>query len=73
MKNIQSRRRRTIVGPTLGDRARAVGNHPARPSLEPEQVDVCGWENEGGAGRSDLTGRPLETPRAASRVDPVCA
>jgi len=67
MKNIQARRRR-IVGPTLGDRARAVGNDLARLSLAPEQVDVCGWENEGGAGRLDLDGRALEAPGAASRV-----
>jgi hypothetical protein len=68
MKHIQARRRRRIVGPTLGDRARPVGNDPARLSLEPERLDVCGWENEGGAGRSDLDGRALEAPGAASRV-----
>ena len=65
MRDTQARRRRRIVGPTWADRARGVGDDPARLPRDPDQVDVCGWENEGGARRSDRGGGPLEAPRLA--------
>lgn len=67
MRNIEARRRRTIVGPTSGERARAAGETPARLPFDPEPVAVCGWENEGGARRPGPGGEPLEGPPATSR------
>jgi hypothetical protein len=53
MRDIQARRRRKIVGPTSVGRDRAVSDDAARSRVDPNQVDVWGWENEGGARRLD--------------------
>jgi hypothetical protein len=68
MRDIQARRRRKIVGPTPGDRAPAVGHDPAHGSPGPEPVDVGGWENEGGAGRSNRDGGTPEESHPTSRL-----
>ena len=75
MRYIQARRRRTIVDQTAGDRARAVGNDTAHLSAEPEQVDVDGWENEGGAAHPNGDGGAslFELHRVGRHVDAVRA
>jgi hypothetical protein len=68
MRDIQARRHRKIVGPTSGDRARAVGRDPAHVLAEPDQADVDGWENEGGARYSDRDSGAIEAPRPTLRL-----
>jgi len=77
MQDIQARRHRRIVGPALGERARAGAHDSARLPLEAEPVNVSGWENEGGARRADRGAVPLGVTGAASRpapgIDHSCA